>query len=73
MVEDMDKNLGEVVSFFGLEVQAEMKEFVLTHTDSKCNAQNSYVIIQGLLHEWTEHSNTDLPKSETSRDIKKSF
>ena len=44
MVEDMDKNLGEVVSFFGLEVQAEMKEFVLTHTDSKCNAQNSYVI-----------------------------
>ena len=45
MVEDMDKSLGEVVSFFGLEVQAEMKEFVLTHTDSKCNAQNSYVII----------------------------
>ena len=41
MVEDMDKRLGEVVSFFGLEVQAEMKEFVLTHTDSKCNAQNS--------------------------------
>ena len=35
MVEDMDKSLGEVVSFFGLEVQAEMKEFVLTHTDSK--------------------------------------
>ena len=45
MVEDMDKHLGEVVSFFGLEVQAEMREFVLTHTDSKCNAQNSYVII----------------------------
>ena len=45
MVEDMDKSLEEVVSFFGLEVQAEMKEFVLTHTDSKCNAQNSYVII----------------------------
>ena len=28
---------------------------------------------QGQLQEWTEHSHTDLPKSETSRDIKKSF
>ena len=27
---------------------------------------------QGQLQEWTEHSHTDLPKSETSRDIKKS-
>jgi hypothetical protein len=30
-------------------------------------------VIQGQLQEWTEHSHTDLPKSETSRDIKKSF
>ena len=28
---------------------------------------------QGELQKWTEHSHTDLPKSETSRDIKKSF
>ena len=28
---------------------------------------------QGQLQEWTEHSHTDLPKSETSRYIKKSF
>ena len=43
MVEDMDKNLEEVMSFFGLEVQSEMKDFVRTHTDSQCNAQNSFV------------------------------
>ena len=31
------------------------------------------VSTQGQLQEWTEHSHTDFPKSETSRDIKKSF
>ena len=30
-------------------------------------------ISQEQLQEWTEHSHTDLLKSETSRDIKKSF
>ena len=30
-------------------------------------------LAQGQLQEWTEHSHTDPPKSETSRDIKKSF
>ena len=30
-------------------------------------------LVQGQLQEWTEHSHTDLWKSETSRDIKKSF
>ena len=39
MVEDMDKNLGEVVSFFGLEVQAEMKDYVRTHTGSSYQKQ----------------------------------
>ena len=39
MVEDMDKNLGEVVSFFGLEVQAEMKDYVRTHTGSSHQKQ----------------------------------
>jgi hypothetical protein len=36
------------------------------------SALKSYMI-QGQLQEWTEHSHTDLPKSETSRDIKNSF
>ena len=27
------------------------------------------VVSQGQLQEWTEHSHTDIPKSETSRDI----
>ena len=39
MVEDMNKNLGEVVSFFGLEVQAEMKDYVRTHTGSSHQKQ----------------------------------
>ena len=33
----------------------------------------AYELNQGQLQEWTEHSHTDLWKSETSRDIKKSF
>ena len=34
---------------------------------------SNYITNQEQLQEWTEHSHTDLPKSETSRDIKKSF
>ena len=43
MVEDMDKKLEEVVSFFGLKVQENMKDFVRTHTDPNCNSQNHFV------------------------------
>ena len=31
------------------------------------------MVAQGQLQEWTEHSHTDLWKSKTSREIKKSF
>jgi hypothetical protein len=40
--------------------------------NSKFSATLS-VLVQGQLQEWTEHSHTDLPKSETSRDIKKNI
>ena len=42
MVNKVNNKLEEIVSFFGLEVQNEMKVFVQTHTNSKCDTQFSY-------------------------------
>ena len=42
MVNNLNNKLEEIVSFFGLEVQNEMKVFVQTHTNSKCDTQFSY-------------------------------
>ena len=40
MVENMNERLEEIVSFIGLQVQNEMRDFVTTHTEPKCKIQN---------------------------------
>ena len=40
MVENMNERLEEIVSFIGLQVQNEMRDFVTTHTDPKCKIEN---------------------------------
>ena len=49
MVENMNERLEEIVSFIGLQVQNEMRDFVTTHTEPKCKIQNKsiFAIIQG--------------------------
>ena len=60
--------------YFG---QYEIVAYLLEDADAKGieikSSNHKGGLNQGQLQEWTEHSHTDLPKSETSRDIKKSF
>ena len=54
--------------YFLLRLYLELSQFLI---DATPVTGAHLLLVQGQLQEWTEHSHIDLPKSETSRDIKK--